>query len=72
MEYDFTFFWLDGKAEVLKGETAADALNRGGYGRGALAALDFHGKGNILDDYKFDADARTWRQVQVKGEEDGR
>ena len=37
----FRFYWLDGKVEELRGRGAADALNRAGYGNGALRALDF-------------------------------
>jgi hypothetical protein len=38
----FTVYWRDGKKEVLKGRTFADALNQAGYGQGALPALDFY------------------------------
>lgn len=38
----YIFHWRDGKDETLTGETAADALNRAGYGRGAVAALDYY------------------------------
>ena len=37
----YIFHWDSGKEERLSGEDAADALNRAGYGRGALAALDY-------------------------------
>lgn len=39
---EYIFHWLDGKDETLAGNTAADALNSAGYGRGALRALDFY------------------------------
>lgn len=38
----FVFHWLHGKAETLRGDDPADALNRAGYGPGALAALDYY------------------------------
>jgi hypothetical protein len=38
----YIFHWRDGKDETLIGDTAADALNRAGYGRGAVAALDYY------------------------------
>lgn len=38
----YLFHWHGGKDETLTGETAADALNRAGYGRGALVALDYY------------------------------
>lgn len=37
----FRFYWLDGKVEELPGHSAVEALNRAGYGNGALRALDF-------------------------------
>jgi hypothetical protein len=42
----YTFFWLSGKREVLEGDTPANALNRAGYGQGAMAALDFYAEGD--------------------------
>ena len=53
----YTFFWLDGKKEVLEGTTPADALTKAGYGNGAIKALDFfiEGKNNkyIWGDHKY-------------------
>lgn len=37
----FIFHWDGGKDETLQGESAADALNRAGYGQGAIRALDY-------------------------------
>lgn len=45
-----TFFWLNGKREVLDGDSVADALMNGGYNAGALHALDFVANGDN-DDY---------------------
>ena len=42
----FTFYWLDGKRDVLIGSNSADALNRAGYGQGAISALDFWCEGD--------------------------
>ena len=60
----YTFYWLDGKRQVLPGSDAADALNRAGYGAGALRALDFHAKGDN-DEYAW-IDGR-WRK-QINGQ----
>lgn len=38
----YKFHWRDGVSEELYGDSAADALRRAGYGRGALAALDYY------------------------------
>lgn len=59
----WTFYWLTGEREVLKGKTAADALNRAGVGRGALPALDFHAEGDE-DDYVWNATERTWEKKE--------
>ena len=56
---DYTFYWLDGKKEVLEGETPSDAFIRAGYGAGALRAVDFFDVG-ITGDYKWDVEAKTW------------
>lgn len=37
----FTFHWLDGKVTRGRGRDAADAMNRLGYGNGAVRALDY-------------------------------
>lgn len=37
----FRFHWLDGAKQLGRGKDAADALNRMGYGQGAVAALDY-------------------------------
>ena len=53
----YTFYWLDGKRQVLKGTDPADALRRAGYGQGALRALDFYENGES-DDYEWSN--HTW------------
>lgn len=62
---EFTFYWLTGKREVLKGDTQADAFNRGGYSAGAIRALDFYAKGNDRD-YYWDSKHRTWERKRRK------
>ena len=37
----FTVYWLTGDREVLEGETIANAFTLGGYGGGAINAVDF-------------------------------
>lgn len=37
----FKLYWLDGKTEVIEGNTIAEALNNAGYGLGAMKALDY-------------------------------
>jgi len=60
---NFTFYWLTGKREVLKGNDQADALNKAGYGQGAVRALDFwaHGDNN---DYVWNAITRNWDMTE--------
>lgn len=58
----FTFYWLDGTKEILEGNDAAEALNRAGYGAGALGALDFYARGED-NNYDWDANKRSWKRV---------
>lgn len=43
---EYTFYWKDGTKNVCRGNDVADALNRAGFGNGALRALDFWTTGN--------------------------
>ncbi len=38
----FILHWRDGSTNTVTGADIADAMNRSGYGRGCLAALDYH------------------------------
>jgi hypothetical protein len=38
----FKLFWLDGKEEIVKGNSIADAFSKAGYGNGAIRALDYY------------------------------
>ena len=42
----FTLFWRDGHRDVLPGNSVSDAMNKAGYGGGAVAALDFYADGD--------------------------
>jgi hypothetical protein len=57
----FTFYWRTGERQVLSGDDAADALNKAGYGGGAVRALDFHAKGDNQE-YEWDATEREWKR----------
>lgn len=59
----FTFFWLTGDRDVLEGTNAADALNKAGFGNGALGALDFHSIGENID-YLWDKEKRQWNLTE--------
>jgi len=59
----YTFYWLDGKRDVFKGKTPADALTQAGYGGGALAALDFHCPGDN-NEYKWNVETKTWDRIE--------
>ena len=58
----FTFFWRTGEREILKGDTAANALMISGYGHGALRALDFYAEGSN-NKYVWDKKGRTWNAL---------
>jgi hypothetical protein len=55
----FRLYWKDGKTEVITGTDIANAMNNTGYGRGALAALDFYGYGEE-EGYRWDVEKRRW------------
>ena len=38
----FRLYWLDGKTEIVEGETIAKAFSNAGYGGGAIRALDYY------------------------------
>ncbi len=56
-----TVYWLDGTREVLEGTSAGDALQRAGYGHGALPVLDFIANGE--DDRYVWKDGRWVKKV---------
>ena len=54
----FTFFWLDGRREVLEGDSVADAFNSC-YSAGAMRALDFYASDDN-DEYEWNKSNRSW------------
>jgi hypothetical protein len=60
----FTLYWRDGKSEVVRGKDIANAMNRAGYGAGALGALDFYTNGDSRADNQWIAEQRRWHIVQ--------
>lgn len=57
----FTLYWRDGRRDVVhgSGNTPADAMNRAGYGGGAVRALDFWAHGDDRG-YVWNAQTREW------------
>lgn len=41
VELQFKFYWLDGSTNEGPGDSPVDALNKLGFGSGALKALDY-------------------------------
>ncbi len=60
----YTLFWQTGKTELVKGNTPEEAMTLAGYGGGAVRVLDFYGNGDIREDYKWNAEQRTWDNVK--------
>jgi hypothetical protein len=60
----FTFYWRDGKREVLDGKDPADAMNKRGYGNGALRALDFYSRGEN-NEYAWNPTEREWKPAPL-------
>lgn len=59
----FTLYWLGGKSQVVEGGDIADAMNRAGYGGGAVRALDFFASGDKKG-YEYNAEKKDWIQVK--------
>lgn len=59
----FTFYWRTGDREVLEGETPAHALDRAGYGGGAVRALDFFSYGDDRR-WEWNAEVRDWFMIE--------
>lgn len=59
---DFILYWLTGRSEIIKGSDIADAMNRAGYGNGAIRALDFYSEYNEenKNDYVWNKTEHTW------------
>lgn len=54
----FYIYWLGGRLSELKGETVEDAFRRGGYGGGAVRAVDFYEENK--NTYDWDASKKNW------------
>jgi hypothetical protein len=55
----FTLYWLDGKHQVVTGETIEQAFTTAGYGAGALKAVDFYIDGDNHE-YDWNKEQRSW------------
>ena len=62
---NYTFYWLTGRREVLQGSDPANALNRAGYGGGAVRALDFYAEG---DDDRYAWLDGKWHNIEIMAE----
>ena len=68
-ELEFTIYWLDGKREVLTGVTISDAVRGGGYGGGAVKAIDLYVDGND-NSYIWDIELHKWvRRLPISFDE---
>lgn len=56
----FILYWLDGKAEVVVGDTITEAFTNAGYSNSAMKALDFYDNGDIQS-YEWNAVEKAWR-----------
>lgn len=59
----FTLFWLTGQAEIVKGNTPAEAMTLAGYSNGALRALDFYAEGDKREEWLFIND--LWQKAEL-------
>lgn len=56
----YTFYWLTGDVNELKGNTPEEALTLGGFSAGALPALDFWEEGKNDEKYVYNKEQHTW------------
>ena len=58
---EFTIFWLTGTTSKVQGETIESAFALGGFGAGAVAAIDFYSEvADVEKDYIWDKENRSW------------
>lgn len=57
----FILYWMTGESEVVEGSDITDAMNKAGYGRGSLPALDFFDYGSVVS-YSFDWKKHEWKK----------
>lgn len=55
----FTLYWIDGKRNVIKGDTIDAAFAAAGYGGGSIAVLDFYEEG-ITESRWWSKSKREW------------
>ena len=61
---EFTIFWLNGTISKVTGETIASAFNAGGFGGGAVSAIDFHSDvPGVEKDYVWNKEKRSWERI---------
>ena len=70
---EFTFYWLNGEKEVIKGTSPADAVKKSGYDSivrgGALRNLDFYAEGDNKE-YEWDETRKFWRMIKKELDKD--
>lgn len=59
----FVLYWLTGNAEIVQGSDIADAMNKAGYGNGALRALDFYDNGDEIT-YAWNIETKRWEHIK--------
>ncbi len=65
----YVFYWKTGRREIFEGESPAGALNKAGYGGGAVSALDFYREDTGEEDpYYWDASKKKWMRNFLSGE----
>lgn len=55
----FTLYWRTGRREIVHGKDPADAMNRAGYGGGAVRALDLYAEGDNHE-WEWRASEHEW------------
>lgn len=64
----YTLFWRHGKTELVEGNDPADAMNKAGYGQGAVRALDFYSEGDKQKLYYWNSNLKEWKPSMLEAQ----
>ena len=60
----YTIFWLDGRTEIVTGNTPANACSNAGLSAAAVRAMDFYATGDQRDKYVWNKERHAWKSKE--------
>lgn len=63
-ENAFTIYWKGGTRNIVKGIDIADAFHKGGYGGGAINAVDWYDNG-ITYTHDYNKETKQWDKLET-------